>query len=591
MREIFVLKQINQSYRSLNLKYSRLIFAFLLMILTAILEMSGLSIIYPLVLSLVGDGSSLSNIFSYLPFSPPFLQENKIQIIILFCGIVILNTAKNIALYFSYRYNINFAMYYYRNLICGLYNAYVHKSLFEFRKESSGSLANIICVQSGRLVDGVIRPLLVLITEMFLLVSISILVFFISPWLIAVIILMCGGAAGAYYALFRGKAIKWGSQRMEAASILQELVNNTSLGISEIKVFGKEDYLTSKLYSAAVIETNMFRNLEMHQQGPRFLIESVFVVTFVTVFIVFLIVGTDLSILLAKFSVITASSFRILPCINRLVGSYSNFSFNIGPALSLLNTISEFNLHSKLQGNKKNNDNPKNCSFELIELHNISLEYASVNKPVLKDLNGVVKMGQRVGIVGASGCGKSTLIDILAGLYTPTTGAVVVDDQPIYKDLRSWQANIGYVAQVPFIMPGTIRENVTFEPDGAGNDDEVWCALEKVGLSSFVSSLPHGIKTKIGEKSVGLSGGQKQLLCMARALFRNPKILLLDEPTAALDIDNELIVLKAIESLPPDTTIVMVSHKQQNFHDFDLVYICEHGRLRPQKSSERQTVV
>ena len=348
---------------------------------------------------------------------------------------------------------------------------------------------------------------------------------------------------------------------MQAASTLLELVNNTAEGIGEIKVFGKEGYLTSRVYSAAAMETDMFRNLEMHQQGPRLLIEAVFVLALASCFSLFVLIGTDLTEILATFSVVAAASLRVLPSINRLVSSYSNFSFEVGPALSLMETISADDLMSRSRAGNGTDRNRTRLSGKLIELRNVSFEYPLVNKPVLRDVNWAIRMGERVGIVGSSGSGKSTLIEVLAGLCPPTTGLVVVDGQPVSADLRAWQAIIGYVPQVPFVMPGPIRENVAFQGDGAGNDDEVWGALEKVGLSTFVSALPKGIDTEIGEKGVELSGGQKQLVCVARALFRRPKVLVLDEPTAALDAESEQMVLEAITGLQ-DTTVVMASHKR-----------------------------
>ena len=299
-----------------------------------------------------------------------------------------------------------------------------------------------------------------------------------------------------------------------------------------------------------------------------------------------------MSVLVAEFSVIAASAFRLLPSINRLVNSYSNFSFNIGPALSLMESISKLKIQPKNEDHIYQGDNVERFSTNIIDLDNISFVYPSLNRPILRNIIVAFKMGQRIGIVGDSGSGKSTLIEILAGLYTPTTGAVLADGRPISEDLRSWQAGIGYVPQVPFVMPGTIRENIAFgSSDSSTDDDEVWSALEKVGLIAFVSSLPDGIETEIGERGAGLSGGQKQLLCIARALFRKPKILLLDEPTASLDIKNEEIVLRAIENLSPDAMIVMVSHKQHNFRDFDFIYVCEQGRLRLKKHSEGRQVV
>ncbi len=582
MRELLLLRELGRSYRRLGLRYSRVATVFVLMALSGILEMSGLSILYPLVLALgTGHSETLARFLAFLPFSPSLITDPRVQLQVILVGVAVLYVAKNVVLYISHDNDIKFAMYYYRELIRALYSAHVHRSVLNFRQESSGALANMICVQSERLVHGVVRPLLIGITESFLLLSMLTVIFFVSPWVMLLVVVACGASASGYYALFRQKALGWGKQRMRAASVLHELVNNTSLGINEIKVFGKEDYLTSKVYSAAVSETEMFHHYEMYLQSPRFLIEGVFVVTFASSFLVAIATGTDSTVLLAKFSIIAASSFRILPCVNRLVGSYYNVSFSIGPALALLETVAELDLRPKAMTTRDVGQTAGPARAGQLELRSIVLAYPGTNRPVLMDVNLIIKAGERVGISGATGSGKSTLIEILAGLYTPTRGSVLVDGRSISEEPKSWQAAIGYVPQSPFIMPGTIRENVTFGAVETGADDKVWRVLDRVGLSTFIASLPEGIGTEVGEKGAGLSGGQKQLVCVARALFRDPHVLLLDEPTAALDGESEEMVLKAIRSLPTETTVIMVSHKQQNFQGFDATYDCNGGRLRP----------
>ena len=580
MREVELLQKIFHSYQRLNLKFSRLFIAFGLMIASAILEMGSLSVLYPLVLG-IGEGrESLAGIFTALPFSLPFPAEPQEQIFALFIALIFIYIVKNLVLYFSYRYNIKFAIYYHRNLIRGLYDAHVGRSLLDFRQESAGSLANIICVQSGRLIDGIVRPLLVIGTELLLLLAISLLVFYVSPVLTGAIIFTCGGAAVFYQYAYRKKALTWGEQRMQAAGTLQELVSNTAAGITEIKIFGREGHLSSRVYDTAVVETRMFLNLEMHQIAPRYLIESVFVVTFISFFLVRLMGGAELSVLLAQFSVIAASSFRILPGINRLVASYSNFSFNIGPALHLMGTIGELQLLPEVQIDRREQARKGKYTAGDIEISDVSFSYPTLDGPTLNKVSGVLEKGKRIGIMGASGSGKSTLMAILAGLYPPSQGAVCVGGRSIAEDPEAWRASIGYVPQVSFIMPDSIQENVAFESRQQRAEAEVWGALEKVGFTDFVSSLPHGIATKVGEKGVGLSGGQKQLLCMARALVREPRLLLLDEPTAALDKINEKIVLQAIRNLSTQTTIVMISHKPENFAGFDYVYKLENGVLQ-----------
>lgn len=570
MREIQLLKKLNQSYKLLNLSYPKLTVAFFWMFVTSVLEMAGLSILYPLVLAF---GNQSQQNLSFLPSS--FTAED--QMLLLFSAVGVLYVIKNIALYFTCNNNVNFAVYYHRNLIGGLFNAYIQKPVLDFRKESSGSIANIVCVQSGRLVDGVLRPFLLITTELLVLLGISLLLLFINPLLIISVIIVCSLSVGVFYVLLRTKAHEWGKRRMWSAALMQELVNNTATGISEIKIFNKEAYLSSRVQMTAETETGMFHHLEMYQQAPRFIIETIFIVVIVSFFIVLLLLGSSPAVLLAQFSVIAAASFRILPSINRIVNAYSNFSFHIGPGLALLEMLSAAKDYLIIDNQAKSQH--LFTHVEKIELQNITFQYPSSSQLIIQDVDMVIKKGERLGLVGASGSGKSTLIEILAGLYMPTLGNIVVDGYNISGDLKAWQQTIGYVPQVAFIMPGTIRDNISFGASQQSSDDDIWRVLEKVKLNKLVSSLPAGLDTDIGEKGLLLSGGQKQLICMARALFKHPSLFLLDEPTAALDEESEKVVLQAITELPLDTTIIMVSHKYENFQNFDIVYRCEHKKF------------
>jgi ATP-binding cassette, subfamily B, bacterial PglK len=435
-------------------------------------------------------------------------------------------------------------------------------------------------VQSARLIDGVIRPSLVVVGEMVLLIGIFSVVFLTSPILGLAVIVACGGAIGLYYLVFRRRALAWGHQRLEGASLLHEIVSNTVSGVTEIKIFGKEAYMTDRVTAAARAETAMFEKLEMYQQAPRFILESVFVLAFLSVFAAFLWLGIDLTVLLAKFSVIVAAMFRLLPCMNRLVNSYSNFSFNLGPASLLLEEIDR--LPDVAPTAAPPPPPGRDFTAASVELRDIHFHHrAATDRPILRGVNLTIPRGQRLGIAGASGSGKSTLVEILAALHAPTQGVVLVDGIDIATDTAGWQLAVGYVPQVAFILPGTIRENVSFRPDTSHDDSAVWAALEQVGFAPFVRGLAAGLDTRIGEKNMGLSGGQRQLICLARALFRQPKILLLDEPTAALDPASEAVVLAAVDRLPRETTVVMISHKPENFRHFDVIFHCEHGRLQP----------
>lgn len=586
MRHTHLINLLFRSYLTLKLRTYRIVIVITLMVLSAILEMIGLSMLYPVVLALGSGDETLDKFFSYIPILESYSWDTKSQITIMFAGMGLIYIVKNLSLYYSYRYNIGFAMYYYQNLVNGLYKAYINRSVIEFKKESSGELANMVCVQPERIVHGTVRPLLVFVTESLVLCGIASLVFWINPILMGMLIITCGTTAGFYYFRWNAKAIDWGNERMKASSTLHDLVNNTSFGINEIKIFGSEGYLSKKVYSTAGIEKDMFRRLELYQIIPRYILESVFVLTIVLFVPIFLIFGsTDLPVLLAQLSVIAAASLRLLPSITRLVNSYSNFSFNTGPGLALMETISESStLSSKSPSDNGPNDMP--FTTQTIQLSDVGFSYQEAQNPVFANVNANISQGQRVGIVGPSGSGKSTLIDILAGLYDPTQGTVTVDGHSVIDNVKSWQSHIGYVPQAPFIIPGSIKDNITFGDGISVTTEELLEVIDKVGLASLIQSLPEGMESLVGERGIGLSGGQKQLLCLARALVRRPGVLLLDEPTAALDSTSEEIVLAAINNLPQTVTIVMVSHKLSNLRTFDMIYTCKNGAIIPMENRD-----
>ena len=166
-------------------------------------------------------------------------------------------------------------------------------------------------------------------------------VLWFNPLMIGAVLMACALAAVWYYTSSRDKALGWGKAQLEASALLQELVANTAAGASEIKVFGKEAFLIDKVYEAAEKKGEMFHRLEMHNQIPRFLIETVFVAMFVLLFSASVLRGTELTVVLAQFAIVAAAALRILPSVNRLVGSYSNVSFNVAPALLLLESVGE----------------------------------------------------------------------------------------------------------------------------------------------------------------------------------------------------------------------------------------------------------
>ena len=181
---------------------------------------------------------------------------------------------------------------------------------------------------------------------------------------------------------------------------------------------------------------------------------------------------------------------------------------------------------------------------------------------MLEDINLEIENNKKIGISGKSGSGKSTLIDLLIGLLKPTNGKILIDKKDLVRVEHNWQSIVGYVPQTVYLLNESIKRNIAFELDDEKIDDnKVNDVIKKVQLSNLVSRMRDGINTNIGDKGLNLSGGEKQRIGIARCLYKNPKVIIMDEATASLDTETETIILKEIlNNLIKDLLVIMISH-------------------------------
>ncbi|GBF33818.1 lipid A export ATP-binding/permease protein MsbA [Desulfocucumis palustris] len=228
---------------------------------------------------------------------------------------------------------------------------------------------------------------------------------------------------------------------------------------------------------------------------------------------------------------------------------------------------------------------PEGGHFSSMELKstvkfcNVSFCYdAERTNYAVKEANFVLPAGTTTAIVGVSGAGKSTLVDLLIGLLTPQKGCILIDGKPLSENLRPWRNSIGYVSQDAFLFNTSIRENlIWFCPDSP--EEDIWGALCLASADSFVNGLPDGLDTIVGDRGVRLSGGERQRIVLARALLRNPSVLILDEATSSLDSENEKRIQQAIENLWGRLTIVVIAHRISTIRNADQIFVLEQGRI------------
>ena len=224
--------------------------------------------------------------------------------------------------------------------------------------------------------------------------------------------------------------------------------------------------------------------------------------------------------------------------------------------------------------NKRERENQEKLKLEeAISIRNLAFHYPDSDVNVLENVSFEIKKNTSVAFIGQSGAGKTTLADLILGALQPTEGGIYIGDKNIADYMKQWHENIGYIPQSIYLMDDTIRRNIAFGiPEEQIDEKKLWRAVEEAQLKDFIGTLEHGLETEIGESGVRLSGGQRQRIGIARALYHDPDVLVLDEATSALDTDTETAVMKAINSLAGNKTLIIIAHRLTTIRNCDVVY-------------------
>jgi ABC-type multidrug transport system fused ATPase/permease subunit len=288
----------------------------------------------------------------------------------------------------------------------------------------------------------------------------------------------------------------------------------------------------------------------------------------------------DASRAVGTLSIFLAAGMRIAPAALRLQQSSITIKTNIGAAKPTLELINQLKEVQPIEISKNNLDLIHEGFKPEVEVRNSSLTYPDNSEPSVREVSLMVPEGSTLAFVGPSGAGKTSIIDILLGVLEPQLGEVLISGKNPAEASQIWPGAIAYVPQDIAIASGTIRENVALGyPPEIATDELVLNALRVAGLDTFVQSLKDGIDTVVGERGTKISGGQRQRLGIARAMFTKPALLVLDEATSALDGETELQVSDAIRNLRGSTTVIMIAHRLSTVRDADKVVYMADGRI------------
>lgn len=380
-----------------------------------------------------------------------------------------------------------------------------------------------------------------------------------------------------FFKFSKKKLSTWGEQRATIDTDLSKSLIEGLTGVKDIKVLGKEDYFSNNFSKSNIDKAHVFSNESTSSQLPRYFLEFAALFGLIGFLIVMLLQDKDGTQLMITLGVFVVAIFRIIPSLNKILTAFQKLKF-FSTSIDLF--FHELNL---TRNNFKENKIQLFPFEKSIVVDKLTFSYGE--KLVLRNINLEIQKGSKIGIIGPSGSGKSTLIDIIIGLLKPSKGDLIVDKQSIYSNVEGWQKNIGYVSQQINFFDTSIAENIALGVDKEKIDFErVAEVINQAQLSDYISSLKEGVNTIIGDRGVKLSGGQRQRIGIARALYNNPTLLILDEATASLDYETESLFMEAVKNLPKDLTIIMIAHRLTTLSDCDLIYEVINGELTRNES-------
>lgn len=467
---------------------------------------------------------------------------------------------------------------------------YVQRPYSYFLERNTSHLVMHCTEDVSRLVQGILIPLLQGMAKLIVVTSMLLLVMWIDPWLALLSAAMMGTIYAVVFVSIRGRVSDLGRASKAANRERFRLASEILNGIKELRILGRDEaYRERFAQHSTVFVTGQWMSSALSLLS-RYAIETVAFGSMIVLVLYLLTTHQDFRAALPMLTLYALAAYRLLPAFQQIFGSATVIRFN----LSALDAVEEeLRVGARTQTDPLVPRSPSPRAVgqlqRQIHIENLVYQYPRTTEPILNRLTLTIPRNTTVAIVGSTGSGKTTLIDIILGLLEPQQGSVTVDGAPITsRNVGSWQTHLGYVPQHIYLADDSVAANIAFGVAPQDVDiDHVKHAAHIAHIHDFVSgALPDGYDTVVGERGVRLSGGQRQRLGIARALYSNPDVLILDEATNALDAITETGVTDAIRDLSHTKTIIMIAHRLRTVQQADIIYLLEGGSIRSQGTYE-----
>ncbi len=459
-----------------------------------------------------------------------------------------------------------------------LVEGYLHQPYSWFLNRNSADLGKTILSEVEFVIGFGVLPLMTLITQGTVALALLALLLIVDPLLALCTGVVLSISYSCLFVFMRGWLKRLGEARTQANKMRFTAVGEAFSAIKEVKASGLESFYINRFAFPAEIYAKGQGTAIIIGQLPRFLLEAISFGGMLLIVLYLLSKPGGIGTALPVIALYALTGYRLLPALQQVYGAVSQLRY-VGSALNAL--------HSDLTNLGKSETHPDDHNSmpltQSISLKNVVYRYPNSSMETLKCIDLTLPSQSITGLVGSTGSGKTTLVDIILGLLEPQKGLLVIDNEVITNaNRRKWQRSIGYVPQHIYLIDDSVAANIAFGMNTEDiNQKELERAAKIANIHDFiVNSMPQGYNTLVGERGVRISGGQRQRIGIARALYKNPKVLILDEATSALDNLTEEAVMEALNNIGREITVIMIAHRLDSIRKCDKIYYVEQGNVK-----------
>lgn len=558
--------------------------AFLLcaMVFGAVFETVSIGVVLPFI-AVLKEPELLSKTGSLRPLlSTLNINDPRTLFFILGPALIALFTIKTAYLTVVYRWLFRYAMNMHVDLARQLLEGYLSAPYALHVQRNSSELIRITTRSVEDVTNIFMVNLLILIGELLVLGALAGLLTFVEPIGTLGALLVLAVPTYLVYRATQPRLAASGRVAEESFGLMIQWAEQAISGVKEIILTGDRAFFLDEHGRQVHRFADSIRSMAFLAAAPRFVIETLAVVAMVTIAAILIARGEDLQSTLLLLGMFALAAVRLIPSTSRMSSALAQLRFRYASVEVVDRELLDLRRRRSDRSSGAEDARAAPIPFRrALAIEHLSCSYPGMSRPAIDDVSLEIPKGHWVAFIGPTGAGKTTLADLIMGLRVPNSGRVLLDGVDLQDVLTGWQRNIGYVPQTVSLIDDTVRRNVAFGvPKEEIDDARVWRALCAAQVDRLVRSLPGELSAIVGERGGRLSGGERQRLGIARALYRDPEVLVIDEGTANLDPATEAAIVEVLDGLRGKKTIVVIAHRLAFVKNCDCIHMLANGRLR-----------